>query len=711
MAGPKAPKDPERKRPYFYIMKDKDIYGSVQEDGSIIHFIYESDGRLINSAQIAGNIENKEELGLLETVEGFGKLVHSIGVSVETDNPNEQIEFVFQMYGKKDLYGGGTNLKVKLTGDGMERKIYLSDYEWTPDDDIPGQIKFIFNTPDIMGKASVRLYLNDGYEAPADIEETEVDFTDHLNILTGETGAGKSILIGSIQSALGAKIPKDMIRHGCDSALIELIFHTKSQAVQKKMEEFEIPFEDGEIIISRRITNNRVINKVNDISVTIGRLKELSPLLLDLSGQHENQLLLKPQNHLKIIDSYHRSVIAPVKEKTASLYHEYQELQKKLSEQNMGEEQRIREMEFLKYEIQEIEEAQLRSGEDESLETEYQKVSHAKEILSDCAAVHEVTAGQNGCAGDLIGSAVQRLYTVSNLDAEARGLTEQLQTIDSLLNDFNRELSSYIDSMEFDGEQFAEIEERLNLINHLKAKYGDSIEKIQKYHDNSVEKYEKLSNYEEYISEIKRELSKVKEKLDIQCERLTALRKEAAIPLTKLIKEALLDLNFLDVVFEIAFEQSEHYSALGKDNVCFMISTNPGQAVRPLHEIASGGELSRIMLAIKSILADEENIETLIFDEIDTGISGRTAQKVSERLAYIAKKRQVIAITHLPQIAAMADSHYLIEKTSDANSTISNIYPLSEEESVKELARMLGGVKITEAVLQNAREMRALAKQ
>ena len=189
------------------------------------------------------------------------------------------------------------------------------------------------------------------------------------------------------------------------------------------------------------------------------------------------------------------------------------------------------------------------------------------------------------------------------------------------------------------------------------------------------------------------------------------MRKEAAIPLTKLIKEALLDLNFLDVVFEIAFEQSEHYSALGKDNVCFMISTNPGQAVRPLHEIASGGELSRIMLAIKSILADEENIETLIFDEIDTGISGRTAQKVSERLAYIAKKRQVIAITHLPQIAAMADSHYLIEKTSDANSTISNIYPLSEEDSVKELARMLGGVKITEAVLQNAREMRALAKQ
>ena len=297
------------------------------------------------------------------------------------------------------------------------------------------------------------------------------------------------------------------------------------------------------------------------------------------------------------------------------------------------------------------------------------------------------------------------------MDAGAKGLTEQLQTIDSLLNDFNRELSGYIDSMEFDGEQFAELEDRLNLINHLKAKYGDSIEKIQKYHDDSVEKYEKLSNYEEYISKIKRELSKVREKLDIQCDKLTSLRKDAAIPLTQLIKEALRDLNFLDVEFEIAFEQSEQYSPHGRDTVCFMISTNPGQAVRPLHEIASGGELSRIMLAIKSILADEEGIETLIFDEIDTGISGRTAQKVSERLACIAKKRQVIAITHLPQIAAMADAHYLIEKTSDSNSTISNIYLLTEEESIKELARMLGGVRITDAVLQNAREMRTLAKQ
>ncbi len=543
------------------------------------------------------------------------------------------------------------------------------------------------------------------------IEETEVDFTDHLNILTGETGAGKSILIGSIQSALGAKIPKSMIRNGCDSALIELIFYTKSDAVKAKMEEYGIPFEEGEIIISRRITNNRVINKVNDVSISIGKLKELSPLLLDLSGQHENQLLLNPQNHLKIIDSYHKEQIVPVKKRTAQLYSQYQKLQKELAEQDMDQEQRIREMDFLKYEIQEIEDARLQEGEDLLLEQDYQRISHSREILSDASSIHEMLAEQAGCAGDLIGNAVQKMNGIETLDPEAGDLAGQIQSIDALLNDFNRELSSYIDSMEFDQESFSEIEERLNLINKLKAKYGDSLDKIQDYHDKSVEKYEQLLHYEETAARLKKELSDITAQMEKECEKLTALRKEAAVPLVQSIREALLDLNFLDVEFEIQFIPVENFSPQGKEHVCFMISTNPGQEPQPLHQIASGGELSRIMLAIKSVLADEEGIETLVFDEIDTGISGRTAQKVSERLAVIASTRQVIAITHLPQIAAMADSHYLIEKTSDANSTISNIYPLTTEDSIKELARMLGGAEITDTVLKNASEMRKLADQ
>mgnify|MGYP000705067244 CR=1 FL=1 len=544
------------------------------------------------------------------------------------------------------------------------------------------------------------------------IEEIEVEFGPGLNILTGETGAGKSILLGSMQLILGAKTSKNMIRENASYALVELLFQVENEKALETLKALDICPEDGQVLLSRKIMDGRSINKINGETSTVGQMKAAAACLLDIHGQHEHQSLLYQDKQLAILDAYGKEKILPAKEKVSLAYKEYSKCKTELGSMNMNEEQRNRELAFLEFEIKEIEKANLQPGEDEELEARYRKMSNAKLIVDSLQLVHNLTGYESKeGAGETVGEALKEFSHVTQYDPELTPLAETLTSVDGLLNDFNRELSSYIDSMEFDGEQFAEIEERLNLINHLKAKYGDSIEKIQKYHDNSVEKYEKLSNYEEYISEIKRELSKVKEKLDIQCKRLTALRKEAAIPLTKLIKEALLDLNFLDVVFEIAFEQSEHYSALGKDNVCFMISTNPGQAVRPLHEIASGGELSRIMLAIKSILADEENIETLIFDEIDTGISGRTAQKVSERLAYIAKKRQVIAITHLPQIAAMADSHYLIEKTSDANSTISNIYPLSEKESVKELARMLGGVKITEAVLQNAREMRALAKQ
>ncbi|MBQ9157218.1 MAG: DNA repair protein RecN [Eubacterium sp.] len=542
------------------------------------------------------------------------------------------------------------------------------------------------------------------------IEETEIDFTDHLNILTGETGAGKSILIGSIQSALGGRIPKDMIRNGSDSALIELIFQTESDQVKGLMEDYEIPFEDGEIIIQRRITNQRVVNKVNGTSVTISRLKELSPFLLDLSGQHENQLLLKPANHLKILDSYARQEIGPVREQTAAAYSQYHRLAQELSRLNIGEEERLREMEFLKYEIREIEGASLQPGEDEELEQLFEKISHSRDILSACGQAHYLTSEGNNSAASQIGEAIRSLTDASAYDDDLAGLLEQASTVDALLNDFNRDLADYIASMEFDEETFHETEERLDQINHLKAKYGDGIPAIFAYLDKSRKRYDELTHHDEHIEKLRSECDKAENELKSLSNKLSSLRKKAAVPLAQSIRQALLDLNFNDVRFEIAFEEREEAGRDGIDSVCFMISTNPGLPMRPLHEIASGGELSRIMLAIKSILADEEQIETLIFDEIDTGISGRTAQKVSERLSSLASGRQVIAITHLPQIAAMADSHYLIEKTSSENSTISQIIPLNEEESVEELARMLGGSQITETVLENAREMKKLAR-
>ena len=543
------------------------------------------------------------------------------------------------------------------------------------------------------------------------IEEADIDFHNHLNILTGETGAGKSILIGSIQSALGSKIPKDMIRKGCDSALIELIFHSESQAVKERLEEYEIPYEEGDIILSRRITNSRIINKINDCTITVARLKELAPLLLDLSGQHDNQLLLRPSNHLEILDRYDKEEISPLKKKVAAVYHDYRALLSQLASESMGEDQRLRELEFLKYQIREIEDARLIVGEDEELEEQYQKISHAREILSLCSSVYQQTSDGADNASLLVGHSFRQLQQAAAYDNDLEPVLEQLGTIDALLGDFNRELSSYMASMEFDEATYREIEDRLNQINHLKAKYGGSIDAIHQHLETSRASYDKLTHFQEYLADLESRKESLRSELDRLCKKLTGCRQRAAAPLAEQIRQALYDLNFIDVDFSIDIRQKEEASADGRDHVCFMISTNPGMPKGPLHEIASGGELSRIMLAIKSILADEDQIETLIFDEIDTGISGRTAQKVSERLAKIAEKRQVIAITHLPQIAAMADSHYLIEKSSDKHSTISSIRLLSQEDSVAELARMLGGARITEAVVENAREMKSLAKK
>lgn len=541
------------------------------------------------------------------------------------------------------------------------------------------------------------------------IEEAEVDFNDHLNILTGETGAGKSILIGSIQSALGGRIPKEMIREGADSALIELIFQTESRSVLDRLADYGIPCEEGEILIQRRVTKGRMINRINDCSVTVARLKEIAPLLLDLSGQHENQLLLKPRNHRVILDSYGRQSIGPAAEKVADLYQEYSRIESELSDRTLQEDERLREMEFLRYEMKEIEDTRPREGEDEELERDYYRISHSREILEDAGAIQELAARGQSSASDQIGRAIQHMISITDHDPDASNLADQLATVDALLNDFNRDLSEYIDRCEYDEESFVEIEDRLNRINHLKARYGDTIPKIWDYYKTNEEKLNKLEHYEEYVRDLKERQRKVERELEASCDKLSGLRKKEAGPLAESVRKALKDLNFKQVVFQVSFEKLDHYTSTGYDDICFMISTNPGQEPRPLHEIASGGELSRIMLAIKSILAGEEGIETLIFDEIDTGISGRTAQKVSEKLAGIADSRQVIAITHLPQIAAMADAHYLIEKTSDESTTISRIKPLTEKESVEELARMLGGARITDAVIQNAREMKSLA--
>lgn len=543
------------------------------------------------------------------------------------------------------------------------------------------------------------------------IEEIEVDFSDKLNILTGETGAGKSIIIGSINAAFGKKIGKDMIRTGADYALCELVFWVKDEETKRKIEELDIPFEeDGILIVSRRITHGRSIAKINDRTVTLGKLREVSGMLLDIHGQHEHQSLLQKKKHLEILDYYGKDEIAPIKEEIENQYGVYKSLEKKLKEGRLAEEERLREISFIEFEIKDIEGATLQVGEDIQLEKDFMLMSNAKEMAQVLSNCYEQTGYDHQGAGNIIGMAIRQLTQIEEYDEEISGLHSQLETIEELLNDFNRDLSSYMQKMEFDESDFEQTRQRLEVIDRLKAKYGDSIEKILAYQKEKKKRLEQLKNYEQYISDLESQYKKERASLLELCEQLTQKRKKISKVLEQKIKDALIDLNFLDVQFEIQFEPLSDITKNGMDDAGFLISTNPGEKMKPLNEVASGGELSRIMLAIKSILADVDAIDTLIFDEIDVGISGRTAQKVSEKMAYIAKRHQVISITHLPQIAAMADTHFLIEKSASNEKTSTSIFALEEENSIREIARLISGVETTDTVLESAKEMKEMAK-
>lgn len=542
------------------------------------------------------------------------------------------------------------------------------------------------------------------------IEEAEVDFQDGLNILTGETGAGKSILIGSVNLALGQKMSRGIIREGAGNALVELVFQVRPDT-EEKLKEIGVYPEEGQVIISRKITENRSISKVNGETCTASSIRKIAELLLDIHGQHEHQSLLYPEKQMEILDDYGEIEIQEKKETVKKHYREYNAIKKELETYELDEEQRRREISFLEYEIQEIQEAQLRPGEDEELETSYRKLSNSRQITEGLGMVYHLTADEQEGSTQQIGRAIQKLSQISGFDENLESFYSTLTDIDSLLNDFNREVSAYLSEFVFSEEEFIQIETRLDLLNHLKSKYGHSIKEILEYKETKEQELERLLHFQEKKEALERKLRTETTELSKACQELTKVRKTWAIELEKQIVQGLQDLNFLNVEFEIQFREREQFSAQGKDSICFLISTNPGEPVRELSKVVSGGELSRIMLAIKTLMADKDDTETLIFDEIDTGISGRTAQKVAEKMSVISGSRQVLCITHLPQIASQANAHYLIEKNVENMETSTRIRQLSYKESVEELARMLGGVKITDAVLQNASEMKDLAQQ
>ena len=541
------------------------------------------------------------------------------------------------------------------------------------------------------------------------IDETEVEFQNGLNILSGETGAGKSIIIGSINLALGEKVPKELLRDNDETALVELIFYVENPNTLEALRALELEIPDETVILSRKITSGRAVARINGEAVSVSKMKAAAALLIDIHGQHEHQSLMSKKKHLEILDSFARDKLGDKKEKLAACYKEYCRLEEEWKHSNVDAEERNRELSFLEYEVKEIREAELTVGEDEELENRFRKLSNGRKIMDAVGVAASVTGGDGENASQLIGRAIREISAVAQYDERIAGMQQQLIDIDNLLSDFNHEISSYLDGEEYDDASFFETEKRLDLINHLKSKYGNSVEEILAACEEKEKRIAVLNDYDEYLKKLSLSLESKKKELENHCVQVSAIRRQEAKALTAAIKQALCDLNFLDVEFTMEFCQTTGFTANGTDDAEFMISTNPGEPLKPLGKVASGGELSRIALAIKTVMADNDQIATLIFDEIDSGISGRTAQMVSEKMHLLADNHQIICITHLPQIAAMADVHFLIEKSVENNATFSHIHRLDEKESIKELARMLGGVQITDTVLENAREMKTMA--
>ena len=544
------------------------------------------------------------------------------------------------------------------------------------------------------------------------IDETEVEFGPGLNVLTGETGAGKSILLGSVQLALGGKYSAELLRNGAKSGLVELTFSIEDEKIKRRLEEMDIEVEKGRVTLSRKLTEGRSVCRINGETVNMGLLKDAASLLIDIHGQHDSQSLLNRRNHLALLDLYGKEEISPLKAEMAEAFQSYQELVKKLDASSLDAESRARELDLAGYEVSEIEDAAPAPGEDEDLEELYRRMTQSRKVTEAVGEAYLYTGEDaQGNASDLLSRAIRALQEISEIDSQGEKLYGQLAEIDSLLNDFNRELADYAKSFDFSEEEFRETEERLNLLNHLKAKYGKTINDVLEYCREKKRRISELEDYDAFLSQLQSDMETAKKRAGQAAGRLHRAREKAAVIFAREIREQMAELNFMDTRLELRISDLGRYSAGGSDEAEFYLATNPGEPLKPLGSIASGGELSRVMLAVKAVLAGEEDTPTLIFDEIDTGISGVTAGKVGEKLRLISKNRQIICITHLPQIAAVSDSHYLIQKETDGNSVKTEIAFLDDEMSVQELARMLGGANVTGNILESAREMKDLAKR
>ena len=543
------------------------------------------------------------------------------------------------------------------------------------------------------------------------IKESEVFFYPGLNILSGETGAGKSIILGSIRLALGAKAGKEFIRSGEEYALIELIFKSDKKEVIDRLREFDLPVEDDySIFIQRKIMDGRSVAKINGETVTGKALKSIASLLINIHGQNDTAQLLDTKNYLDILDEYAGLEIEDLLRHVEESFLTYSSLVKELEENESLDKNRDRELSLAEFELNEIDSANIKAGEDDTLEDRYRLMNNSKKIVEAISRAYQAIDSEGG-VNDTLDHALREVRSVLRYDDKISDIESQLSDAADIVGQLRYSMDEYMSSLEFSEAEFNEVENRLDTLNHLKNKYGNSLEDVLKYAEEKRGFIEKMADFGSYMTDLKKRLEKSRDVLIRCCRQLTDVRKEKAKILSLDLERNLKQLNLENTTCVVnVVSDEENITSKGCDSVDILVSFNVGEPAKSLSMVASGGELSRFMLALKAITAEKESIDTLIFDEIDSGISGKTAWNVAEKMNVIGIDHQVIAITHLAQIAAMADSHYLIEKKSDTDRTQTDIIKLSEDESINEIARLMSSDVTTKANIESARELKAQAR-
>lgn len=559
-------------------------------------------------------------------------------------------------------------------------------------------------------------------ENVAIINTIDVEFEKGLNILTGETGAGKSIIIDSINMILGERTSRELIRSGAKKAIVEALFHVSSEDTVNLLEQSGIELEeDNTLLISREIIySGKNACRINGRIVTSSMLKEIGRLLVNIHGQHDNQALLQWEKHIEFLDRYAGSKLIEIKSQYQKVYEQVNRIRAEIRRISGDERERERKLDLLKFQLEEIEKANLQKGEEEELTSKKLFLSNTEKLITAISNVYSILYSGNRTSAsvhDNIADALKNLGEVEQFDPQLKQYYKTLETITYELDELVHDIREYRDNLEYDPGLLETLEQRLDLIFKLKRKYGSSIEEILEYKNKIRKEFQDLLNSEEKLKALNLELDKNMRELEELADKLFQLRVEAAQMLEKAIVNELRDLDMNKVKFKVQVKKiynklgDYEFSMNGYDRVEFLISTNPGEPVKPLVKIASGGEMSRIMLAIKTILADIDNVNTLVFDEIDIGVSGRAAQKIAEKLSRIAQKKQVLCITHLPQIASMADHHYLIEKNMANDQYSTTVQKLTSHNRKEELARIIGGAVITDLTLKHAEEMIDIANK